>query len=91
MAGEILVSGEARGGSISAAIVTDEQRSLKPKDPCPFRKLILWAAEGLLRVTSSGSFTAFKTPTQRRTKRTRQNLPGSMICTATASVMGLTW
>jgi len=40
MAGEILVSGEARGGSISTAIVTDEQRSLKPKDPCPFRKKI---------------------------------------------------
>jgi len=49
MAGEILVSGEARGGSISAAIVTDEQRSLKPKDPCPFRKLILWAADGAFK------------------------------------------
>ena len=45
MAGEILVSGEARRGSISAAIVTDEQRSLKPKDPCPFRELILGAAD----------------------------------------------
>ena len=42
MAREILVSGEAENaGNIRSDLVCVRQRSLKPKDPRPFRKLIL--------------------------------------------------